>query len=112
MSLKNSHCKLDRDLKKLNLKETQEYANEISNWDLNTIEPIALRKTYTLKSFKAAMEFTNKIAQLSETENHHPDILIEYKKVTITLTTHAVNGLSENDFILAAKIDELKNNNP
>jgi len=53
------------------------------------------------------MKFVNKVADLAEEEGHHPDIHISYSRVTIDLTTHAVGGLSENDFILAAKIDRL-----
>jgi 4a-hydroxytetrahydrobiopterin dehydratase len=54
------------------------------------------------------MEFINKVAQLAEKENHHPDIRVfGYKNVEIELSTHAISGLSENDFILVAKIEEL-----
>jgi 4a-hydroxytetrahydrobiopterin dehydratase len=52
--------------------------------------------------------FVNQIAELAETEGHHPDLNISYNKLRVTLTTHAINGLSENDFILASKIDELE----
>ncbi len=51
------------------------------------------------------MKFVNKVAELAEEEGHHPNISISWNKVTLTLTTHAIGGLSENDFILAAKID-------
>jgi len=53
------------------------------------------------------MKFVNKVADLAESEGHHPDFHIHYNKVLIELWTHAVGGLSENDFILAAKIDKL-----
>jgi len=61
----------------------------------------------TFKDFKEAMEFVNKVAGLAEKEGHHPDIAINYSKVRLVLWTHAIGGLSENDFILAAKIDEV-----
>jgi 4a-hydroxytetrahydrobiopterin dehydratase len=66
-------------------------------------------KVFELLNFQEAVSFVNKISELSENEGHHPDIRIfSYKKVEITLSTHAVGGLSVNDFILAAKIDNLK----
>jgi 4a-hydroxytetrahydrobiopterin dehydratase len=66
-----------------------------------------LRKVFTFKDFKGAMTFVNKIADIAESEGHHPDIYIFYNKVRIELYTHAVGGLSENDFIMASKIDAL-----
>ena len=54
------------------------------------------------------MEFVNKVAAIAEEEGHHPDLTVSYDSVTVELMTHAIGGLSENDFIVAAKIDELK----
>ena len=54
------------------------------------------------------MRFVNKVAEIAEQEDHHPDIKIKYNKVELELWTHSIKGLSENDFILAAKIDEIK----
>ena len=68
----------------------------------------ALEKEFVLKNFTAAVDFINKIAQVAESEGHHPDILLyDYKKLKITLTTHAIDGLSINDFVMAMKINEL-----
>lgn len=64
-------------------------------------------KEFTFEDFVGAMEFVNKVAVLAEDEGHHPDISIYYNKVEITLWTHFVKGLSENDFIVAIKIDNL-----
>jgi 4a-hydroxytetrahydrobiopterin dehydratase len=64
-----------------------------------------LRKRYTLESFNAAIAFVNRVAALAEAADHHPDILIEYRHVTLTLTTHDEGGLSARDFSLAARID-------
>ncbi len=61
-------------------------------------------KQFTFPDFKAAMAFANRVAALAEDANHHPDILIEYDTVTLTLTSHDVKGLSERDFKLAARI--------
>ena len=65
-------------------------------------------KRFKFKNFKEAISFVNKVADIAEQENHHPDITIKYNRVSIELWTHAINGLSENDFILAAKIDEVQ----
>ena len=66
-----------------------------------------IRKEYIFKTYKEAIIFVNNIAQLSEDEGHHPFIHINYKKVVIILFTHKINGLHENDFILASKCDLL-----
>ncbi|MES2344620.1 MAG: 4a-hydroxytetrahydrobiopterin dehydratase [Chlamydiota bacterium] len=67
------------------------------------IEEHHLEKEYLFKDFKQALEFTNKIGELAEKEGHHPDIYLSYGKVKISLWTHRINGLTESDFILAAK---------
>lgn len=66
-----------------------------------------IEKTYKFKDFKEALEFTNKVGVLAESEGHHPDIHLSWGKVVIEIWTHKIRGLHENDFILAAKIDEL-----
>ena len=67
-----------------------------------------IRKEWVVKNFMKGMEFFGRVAKLAEDEGHHPDIHLEgYRNVAIELWTHAIGGLSENDFILAAKIDEL-----
>lgn len=66
----------------------------------------SISKKYTFSDFKGALSFVNKVGLLAESEGHHPDIELGWGKVNITLTTHAIDGLSQNDFILAAKIDE------
>ena len=66
-----------------------------------------LVRTFSFRDFKGAMEFVNKVAEIAAKEWHHPDIYIFFNKVEIKLYTHSIKGLSENDFILAAKIDLL-----
>lgn len=67
-----------------------------------------IRKEWVVKNFLAGMRFFHKVAEVSEAEGHHPDLhLVGYRNVAIEIWTHAIGGLSENDFILAAKIDEL-----
>ncbi len=67
-----------------------------------------ISKKFTFKNFKEALEFVNKTGEIAESEGHHPDIELGWGKVAITLTTHAIGGLSQNDFIVAAKINALK----
>ena len=67
-----------------------------------------LKKDFFFPDFKTALAFTNKIGELAEQEGHHPDIYLAYGKVTILLWTHKIDGLTESDFILAAKCDEVK----
>jgi 4a-hydroxytetrahydrobiopterin dehydratase len=66
-----------------------------------------LVRRFEFRDFKAAMEFVNRVADLAEEEGHHPDFVIHWNKVELTLWTHKIGGLHENDFILAAKIDRL-----
>jgi 4a-hydroxytetrahydrobiopterin dehydratase len=67
-----------------------------------------IRKDWTVKNFMAGMDFFNQVARIAEEDGHHPDLHIEgYRNVSIELWTHAIGGLSENDFILAAKIDQV-----
>lgn len=90
--------------------EEDNLINEVPNWVLlrNDGQTIVhkLRRQFTLKSFREAIEFVDKIAVIAEQEGHHPDIYIFYNKVQLELFTHAVGGLSENDFIMAAKRDK------
>ena len=67
----------------------------------------ALQRTYTFDSFTDAIAFVNNVARLAESQNHHPDITINYRKVTLTLTTHDAGGLTQKDFTLAVSINEL-----
>jgi 4a-hydroxytetrahydrobiopterin dehydratase len=67
-----------------------------------------LANTYAFRDFVETMAFVNKIAALAEEEQHHPDLSVSYSTLGVELSTHAIGGLSENDFILAAKIDELQ----
>lgn len=68
------------------------------------IEEHHLEKEYKFKNFREALDFTNKVGELAETQNHHPDIYLAWGKVKVTIWTHKIEGLTESDFILAAKI--------
>jgi 4a-hydroxytetrahydrobiopterin dehydratase len=85
---------------------TRKLLGQISGWtvDSEAGQP-RLRKRFEFVDFLAAMAFVSKMAALAEEEAHHPDFCVQYSRVDVTLWTHAVRGLSENDFILAAKID-------
>lgn len=67
-----------------------------------------LEKTFNFANFRDALIFTNKIGEIAEEEGHHPDINLGYGKVTVTIWTHKINGLSENDFILSSRIDSIQ----
>jgi 4a-hydroxytetrahydrobiopterin dehydratase len=79
---------------------------DVKGWEL--VDGTAIRKTVKCKDFMDAVRLIQRIAPVAEAEDHHPDLhLTGYRKLTIELSTHAIGGLSENDFILAAKIDQL-----
>lgn len=80
---------------------------EIPEWALLK-EGTEIERKYTFKDFKQSMKFVTLVAEITEAEGHHPDILISYNKVTCTLSTHSIGRLTENDFIVAAKINEIK----
>ena len=75
---------------------------EMTGWELSGD---AIRRRYAFQSFKESLAFVNRVAELAERADHHPDILIEYSKVTLTLSTHDAAGLTEVDFALARSID-------
>jgi len=77
----------------------------VPKWKLEDTTKIV--RSFKLKNFIESMRFINEVAQLAEAEGHHPDIFVSYSYVRINLTTHNIGGLSENDFIVAAKIDEI-----
>ncbi len=72
-----------------------------------TVREHHLEKEYKFKDFREALDFTNRVGELAEAQGHHPDIYLAWGKVRITLWTHKIDGLTESDFIMAAKIDEL-----
>lgn len=86
--------------------DAREYLTSLSGWELDS-ESKKISKKFSFKDFVQAMVFVNMVAVIAEAEGHHPDIAVSYNKVTCELTTHAIGGLSENDFIVAAKIDAI-----
>jgi len=91
----------------LTLEQAEAQVGELEGWSL-TDDRKRIRRTWTMKNFMAGIDFFQKVAALAEGEGHHPDLHLEgYRKVAIEIWTHAIGGLSENDFILAAKINEI-----
>jgi 4a-hydroxytetrahydrobiopterin dehydratase len=87
--------------------EAEKLLKKLPGWRLSD-DGKSIRREWVAKNFVAAMDFLNDVAELAEDEGHHPDFhLVGYRNVAIELWTHAIDGLSENDFITAAKIDEL-----
>jgi 4a-hydroxytetrahydrobiopterin dehydratase len=86
--------------------QVQPLLSQVPGWRLDP-EGRSLHKRFALASFPAAIAFIGRMADLAEAEGHHPDFCVHYQVLDVTLTTHAIGGLSMNDFILAAKIDGL-----
>lgn len=84
--------------------EAEKLLKETPEW---TLKENSIERTFKFKDFREAMRFVNQVADIAEEEGHHPDIYIFYNKVRLELSTHAIGGLSTNDFILAAKTDAL-----
>lgn len=86
-------------------KELAELHNQVPRWDV--IDEHHIVRTFTFPDFRQALDFVNRVGELAEQQGHHPDILLAWGKAEITLWTHKINGLTESDFIMAAKIDRL-----
>lgn len=91
----------------LTIEEEDKFLPEVKNWDIDREGTHNINRDYSLLHFMDSISFVNDIAKLAEDEGHHPNITILFNLVKITIYTHAINGLSENDFILAAKIDDI-----
>ncbi len=89
--------------------EIHKYQKKVDGWDIinNEKKIFFLEKEFTFKNFLESQKFVNEVGKISEEEGHHPDILFGWGYAKISITTHAIKGLSENDFILAAKIDKI-----
>lgn len=103
--LSNKHCKpCEGGIPPLSLEEIERLLKQLDNWEYknNTIS-----KDFKFKNYYQTMAFVNAVAWLSHREDHHPDMVVGYNHCLVVYTTHAIQGLSENDFICAAKIDGL-----
>ena len=93
------------------ISEIHNYQKKVDGWDVlkDDKKNFFLEKNFKFKNFLESQNFVNEVGKISEQEGHHPDILFGWGYAKIAITTHAIGGLSENDFILAAKIDKLFN---
>ena len=82
-----------------------ELAKQVEGWQV--VEEHHIAKSFQFRDFRKALEFVNRVGELAEEQGHHPDIYLAWGKADITIWTHKINGLTESDFILAAKIDQL-----
>jgi|TARA_B100001063_G_scaffold46173_1_gene39991 4a-hydroxytetrahydrobiopterin dehydratase len=91
------------------ISEIHKYQKKVDGWDIfkNEKNIYLLEKKFKFKNFSESQKFVNKVGRISEEEGHHPDILFGWGYAKVNITTHAIEGLSENDFILAAKIDKI-----
>ncbi len=85
----------------MSMEQAEEMMDQVPGWELQENK---LVRRFRFKDFKEAIAFVNSVAGLAESEGHHPDIYISWNRVRLELTTHAIKGLSENDFIMAAKV--------
>lgn len=90
----------------LDKNKVQNYLQQFPNWELTT-DGKKISKNFSFKNFYHTMSFVNAIAYMANQENHHPDLEVGYNYCKVHYTTHAIDGLSENDFICAAKVDAL-----
>jgi 4a-hydroxytetrahydrobiopterin dehydratase len=88
----------------LSAAEARALAGEVAGW---TLRETTLERRFEFAGFAQAIGFVNRVAEIAQTEDHHPDMLISYNKVRLELSTHKIGGLTRNDFILAAKVDAL-----
>jgi 4a-hydroxytetrahydrobiopterin dehydratase len=93
------------------ISEIHKYQKKVDGWHVKENEKkiYFLEKNFKFKNYIKSQNFINRVGEISENENHHPDILFGWGYAKIFITTHAIEGLSENDFILAAKIDQMFN---
>ncbi len=85
--------------------EIERFIGELQGWEV--MEEHHLKKSYEFPNFRQSLALVNRIGEVAEAEGHHPDICFGWGRVEITIHTHAIDGLSESDFILAAKVDQL-----
>lgn len=107
MELSQAKCKpCEKGFPPLGPEELESYKKDV-NFHWNIVDNKKIVKDFNFENYTQTISFVNKVAYIAEDEGHHPDLHVYYSKVTVELWTHAIDGLSENDFILAAKIDEI-----
>tara|TARA_R110001592_G_scaffold291131_2_gene560459 strand:- start:66743 stop:67075 length:333 start_codon:yes stop_codon:yes gene_type:complete len=109
IKLSEINCEACRsDASQLSEQEISAQINQLPEWSVVTEDEVKkLRKAFKFKNFVEALEFTNKVGALAEEHGHHPDILTEWGKVTVTWWSHKIKGLHQLDFVLAFKTNEI-----
>lgn len=88
--------------------EAEQLLGQVSDWELIDEEgKLKIRKRFKFNTYLDGIKFVNQIAKLAEEEGHHPDMLVGWRRVTVNLMTHAIGGLFQNDFVMAAKINQI-----
>lgn len=101
--LAQKYCKAcEEGMPAMSMEEARALMGQVEGWELGEGK---LSRQFRFKNFRQAMVFVNKVAEIAEAEGHHPDIFISWNRVRLDLTTHVIKGLSENDFIVAAKVN-------
>ncbi|MCY1281491.1 putative pterin-4-alpha-carbinolamine dehydratase [compost metagenome] len=108
-ALTQAHCEACRaDAPKVSDEELAELIKQIPDWNIEVRDGhMELEKVFLFKNFKHALAFTNAVGEIAEAEGHHPGLLTEWGKVTVTWWSHSIKGLHRNDFIMAARTDEV-----
>lgn len=110
MDLADRICRSCKELTKLERDGWDSYLDQLPNWTVaDSSDPPRLLRWFKFKNFREALEFANRIGELAEVMDHHPDLLVTWGKLRCEIWTHNLKGLSELDFILAARIDRLIN---
>ncbi len=104
MKLEEQRCSANIGSTPISERQANGLLVQVPGWSLSGNE---IRREFKFRDFKQAMEFVNRVAGIADEQDHHPDIHISYNRVSLVLTTHKINGLSMNDFILAARINLL-----
>lgn len=108
VDLAKKHCKpCEGGMPPATREEAEILLRRVADWTLSS-DGARIEKSFKFKDFAQALTFVNKVGAITEEEGHHPDIGLHWGRVEVSLTTHAIGGLSENDFILAAKIDRVQ----
>lgn len=109
MNLSNKKCvPCEGGISPIPVNELEKYLDDLQGWELNTTNS-EIEKSFKFKNFKKSLKFVNQVGEIAESDNHHPDIEFGWGYCRIRLSTHSIGGLHENDFIVAAKINEIPN---
>ena len=106
MGLAEQHCVPCRGgVPPLKGPELERFKGQVKGWEV--VNEHHLQKTYTFPDFQKALDFVNRAGAIAEQEGHHPDLYLSWGKARVEIWTHKINGLTESDFVLAAKIDQI-----